>query len=85
MPTWTVQFETVAKKQLQSLDMDLRRRIMSKLDKLKANPRGAGAIKMSGQSSWRIRIGDYRVIYDIHDDVLAVLVIKIGHRREIYR
>lgn len=58
---------------------------MSKLDKLKANPRGEGAIKMSGQSSWRIGIGDYRVIYDIQDSVLLVLVLKIGHRRDIYR
>ncbi len=85
MPTWTVQFETAAKKQLQNLDVSLRRRIMSKLETLKTNPRGSGAIKLSGQPLWRVRVGDYRVIYDIQDDVLLVLVLKLGHRREIYR
>lgn len=85
MPTWTVDFEAAALKQLNHLDRDLRARIMSKLDKLKTNPRSFGAIKMSGVHSWRIRVGDYRIIYEIHDNVLTVLVLKIGHRREIYR
>lgn len=40
---------------------------------------------MSGSTSWRIRVGDYRIIYDIQDSQLIVMVIKIGHRREIYR
>jgi mRNA interferase RelE/StbE len=85
MPTWTVQFETAAKKQLLGLDAGLQRRIMSKLETLKANPRGLGAIKLSGSDSWRVRVGDYRIIYDILDQQLIVSVIKIGHRREVYR
>jgi mRNA interferase RelE/StbE len=85
MPTWIVQFETAAKKQLLCLDSGLQRRIMSKLETLKANPRGSGAIKLSGSSSWRVRVGDYRIIYDIQDSQLIVSVIKLGHRREIYR
>lgn len=85
MPIWTIQFEAVAKKQLNSLDLSLRRRIMSKLEKLKQDPRTQGAIKMSGSESWRVRVGDYRIIYDILDSVLLVLDLKIGHRRDIYR
>lgn len=85
MPTWTVQFETAAKKQLLGLDSGLQRRIMSKLETLKANPRGSGAIKLSGFPFWRVRVGDYRIIYDIFDQQLIVSVIKIGHRRDIYR
>ncbi|MFM2168924.1 MAG: mRNA interferase RelE [Verrucomicrobiota bacterium] len=85
MPTWIVQFETAAKKQLLCLDPGLQRRIMSKLETLKANPRSQGAIKLSGSSSWRVRVGDYRIIYDILDQQLIVSVIKVGHRREIYR
>jgi mRNA interferase RelE/StbE len=85
MPTWKIQFEDAALKQLDRLDRSLKARIMSKLDKLKANPRSQGAIKMSGSSSWRVRVGDYRVIYDIQDTVLIVLILKVGHPREIYR
>lgn len=85
MPTWIVQFETAAKKQLLCLDPGLQRRIMSKLETLKANPRSQGAIKLSGSSSWRVRVGDYCIIYDILDQQLIVSVIKVGHRREIYR
>lgn len=85
MPTWTVQFETAAKKQLLGFDSSLQRRIMSKLDALKTNPRGSRAVKLSGLSSWRVRVGDYRIIYDIFDQQLIISIIKIGHRRDIYR
>lgn len=40
---------------------------------------------MSGVNSWRIRVGDYRILYDIEDSVLTVLVVDLGHRRDIYR
>jgi len=49
-------------------------------------PRPPGAVKMQGRESyWRIRVGDYRVIYQIRDRRLLVLVVRIGHRREVYR
>ncbi|MCX6855751.1 MAG: type II toxin-antitoxin system RelE/ParE family toxin [Verrucomicrobia bacterium] len=82
---WTLEFETKAKKSLKKLDASTRQRVMSKLALLKTNPRGVDAIKLVGSESWRIRVGDYRIVYDIHDEVLLIHVIKIGHRREIYR
>lgn len=82
---WTLEFEAKAKKSLKELDASMQRRIMSKLEKLKTNPRALDAIKLAGSESWRIRVGDYRIIYDIQDSVLIVMVIKIGHRREVYR
>ena len=85
MPTYTTKLSRKAQKEFDRLDRPLQIRIIQKLKILEKNPRGADAIKMSGAESWRVRVGDYRVIYDIQDGVLVVLVLKIGHRRDIYR
>lgn len=53
---------------------------------LAATPRPAGAVKLAGgDGEWRIRTGDYRIVYEVHDGMLVVLVVAVGHRREIYR
>lgn len=49
------------------------------------NPRPHGYIKMAGEDSYRVRVGDYRVVYKIHDRTITVIVVKIAHRREAYR
>jgi mRNA interferase RelE/StbE len=50
------------------------------------NPRPPGVLKMSGADNlWRIRIGDYRVVYEIHDERLIVLVLRVAHRKDVYR
>jgi mRNA interferase RelE/StbE len=85
MPTWTVKIERDAEKALEKLDAQMQRRILGRLRQLEANPRGQGCIKLAGSQKWRTRVGDYRIIYDIQDSVLVVIVIKIGHRREVYR
>jgi mRNA interferase RelE/StbE len=64
---------------------DVNRRILTRLAGLETNPRPADVKKLKGRDAWRIRVGDYRVIYEIHDRVLQVIVITIGHRRDIYR
>jgi mRNA interferase RelE/StbE len=53
--------------------------------KAKKSLKKLDAIKLVGSESWRIRVGDYRIIYDIQDSFLIITVIKIGHRREVYR
>lgn len=64
----------------------MRRRIQRAVDRLAEDPRGHGTTKLRGaQDLWRLRIGDYRVIYQVRDDVLLVLVIRIRHRSEAYR
>lgn len=60
------------------------RRIDSAIKALAEDPRPAGALKLVGTGGWRIRIGDYRVVYAIEDAVLAVTIVKIGHRRDVY-
>lgn len=82
---YQVVFDRRAEKSLKSLPESEQQRIEKAIDGLAINPRPNGAIKMTGVPSWRLRVGDYRVIYDVHDKVLTVLVLKIGHRREIYR
>lgn len=73
------------RKQLERFSGDTERRILTKLSELESNPRPSGCKKLKNRDAWRVRIGDYRVIYEIHDKVLQVIVITIGHRREVYQ
>jgi mRNA interferase RelE/StbE len=72
-------------KELDRLPDEVANRIMARLAGLETNPRPADVKKLKGRDAWRIRVGDYRVIYEIHDRVLQIIVITVGHRREIYR
>jgi mRNA interferase RelE/StbE len=75
-----------AQRQIRSLAPQIQRRVLSRITALGADPRPTGTIKLAGpQDLYRIRVGEYRVIYTIEDDVLLVLVVSVGHRREIYR
>lgn len=74
-----------ARKELDRLPDDVASRILARLAGLETNPRPADVKKLKGRDAWRIRVGDYRVIYEIHDRVLQIIVITVGHRREIYR
>jgi mRNA interferase RelE/StbE len=59
--------------------------ILKCIESLKEEPRPFGCEKLSGQARYRIRKGIYRIIYEIQNDVLVVIVVKVGHRKEIYR
>ncbi len=58
---------------------------MSTIDTLSEEPRHAGAIKLAGQDDFRIRVGDYRIVYAVDDRQRIVIVARIGQRREVYR
>ena len=73
------------RKELDRLPDDVARRILGRLAGLAMNPRPSDVKKLKGRDAWRVRVGDYRVIYEIHDCVLQVIVITVGHRPEIYR
>ena len=85
---WRIEFEKNARDTLEKLDKPVRTQIEKYLDKLAAlddpRPRGKG---LSGQRAgqWRYRAGDYRIICELHDDVLVVLVLSIGHRSKVYK
>lgn len=75
-----------AKRQFGRLPAEMKRRIAAAIDGLMEDPRPPGCIKLSGpENLYRLRVGDYRIIYDIQDEAVTVLVVKIGHRREVYR
>jgi len=82
---YTVEILRSAQKQLSKIGQQQQKRIIESVHNLAENPRPQGSKKLSGRPAWRIRIGSYRLIYEIHDEKLIVLVIAIGHRREIYR
>ena len=82
---YTVILKRSAEKELDRLPDALHRRLAAKLLELKTNPRLPGVQKLQGHDGYRIRIGDYRVLYLINDQTEIVLVTAIGHRREVYR
>jgi len=86
---WTIEYTDTAKGQLRKLDQQMARRIVDFMDERIAgrdNPRDSGkALTGSLGGLWRYRVGDSRVICDIQDGALRVLVVQIGNRREIYR
>jgi len=74
-----------AQKQLKKVNRQEQSRIISAIESLADNPRPEGCRKLSGRPAWRIRIGAYRVIYEVNDTELCILVVTIGHRRDVYR
>jgi mRNA interferase RelE/StbE len=83
--TYTVVIPRSVQKQLDKLRDDAADRILLRLVELEAQPRPPDVKKLKGRGAWWIRVGDYRVIYEIRDRALQVIVITIGHRREVYR
>ena len=83
---FTIEFTRRAEKDFRSFPPEIRRRLAPKIDALKQNPRPRGIKSLEGPDGiLRLPVGDYRILYQILDDRLVVLLVKIGHRREIYR
>jgi mRNA interferase RelE/StbE len=84
--THRIALTPAARRQLAALDPSTRRRIARRIEALGTVPRPPGAEMLKGgEGELRIRVGDWRVIYVVHDDELLVLVIKIGHRGDVHR
>lgn len=83
--TYAVEILRSAQRQLARIDRQDHHRIIDAILALASNPRPPKCKKLSGRPAWRIRVGPYRIIYEIHDGRLVVLVVAIGHRREVYR
>jgi mRNA interferase RelE/StbE len=83
---YSLQYKSSVKKELRKLGQSDRIAIVDKIELLKQEPRPDGSAKLKGSRDlFRIRHGDYRVIYQIHKNVLLIIIIRIGHRREIYK
>lgn len=83
--SYAITFKVSAEKAFLDLDKSLQRRIAKKLEALSVDPLSQGAEKLRGFEFYRVRVGDYRVIYEIHGEKLVVLILRIAHRREAYR
>ena len=83
---YTVDIGTKAAREIRALPRLEQARIMAKIEALADDPRPPNCVKLSGESGlWRIRSGNYRIIYQIQDARLLIVIVKVGHRREVYR
>jgi len=85
MTKYKITFKKSVAKDLRVVPKSDIQKILSKINSLAENPRGAGCIKLSGKDSYRVRQGLYRIIYDIQDGQLIVNVVKVAHRSHVYK
>ena len=84
MADYQVVLTRTAQRQLDKLTDFIADPLLEAIQNLAQNPRPPGCKKLKGRSAYRIRKGDYRIIYELYDDVLVVEIIAVGHRREVY-
>ena len=83
---YRIEFTPRAVRDLKALDRQIRGRIASRIDALAENPHPQGIKKIEGEAElYRLRVGDYRILYQVKAKVLLVLIVGIGHRRDVYR
>ena len=85
MASYSVEIKRSAAKEIEALPPKDRRRVVTKIEGLSRNPRPPGCEKLSGQEKYRLRHGDYRILYEIIDQRLLVTVVRVGNRRDVYR
>ena len=85
MASYKLRMKPSAAKELEVMPNKDRKRIVARIRQLSTNPRPPGSEKLSGEEKYRVRQGDYRVLYAVEDTAATVTIVKIGHRREVYR
>jgi len=86
MASYKISIKASAAKEIEAIDAKkTRQAIVEKIFSLAENPRLEGSVKLSGQEKYRIRQGDYRILYQIFDDIIEVIVVKVGHRSKVYK
>jgi len=85
MANYRLTFRKSVAKDLRSIPPNDLSRMLKRLEALADDPRPMGSEKLSGQERYRVRQGVYRIVYEIQDEELVILVVKVGHRREVYR
>lgn len=82
--TYRIELRPAAVRALEKLDPPIRRRIQGAITLLAEEPRPPAARALRGRPGLRIRVGDYRIVYTVADDVLLIVVVTVGHRRDVY-
>lgn len=83
---YRIEVKSQAEKALAKIPNPYRRRLVKAIDGLARDPRPVGSVKLAGiDEAYRVRVGDYRIVYEIVDDVLTIYIVRIAHRRDVYR
>jgi mRNA interferase RelE/StbE len=85
MADYSIFFKKSVWKDFKSIPDSILAKILNCINSLSKNPRQIGCIKISGEEKYRMRYGQYRIIYSIQDDKLTVWIVKVGHRKDVYR
>ncbi|WP_420632405.1 type II toxin-antitoxin system RelE family toxin [Candidatus Leptofilum sp.] len=86
MASYQIEWKSSARKELRKLPKDKVQKIVEAVDSLATNPRPTGCRKLVGsEQTWRIRVGSYRVIYNIFSSILVIEVVRVAHRKNVYR
>jgi mRNA interferase RelE/StbE len=82
---YRIELRPAAQRELRKLDLPTFRKVDAKIQGLADNPRPHGVKKLAGEDAYRVRVGDYRILYQIEDAILLVVVVTVGNRRDVYR
>ena len=82
---YTIIIPNSVKKDLDRVPDSVFKKVLTVLHQLEINPRPSGCKKLKGRNAWRVRTGDYRIIYEIEDENVKIILVKIRHRKEVYR
>lgn len=85
MVTYKIYFKKSVQKDFRTIPKNDLKKIITRIDALRDNPRPIGCEKLTGQERYRLRQGRHRIVYSIQDDELTVWVVKVGHRKDVYR
>ena len=85
MERYKIEIKKSAEREIESIQRKDRLRIIKRIRSLSDEPRPSGAKKLSGEEKYRIRQGNYRILYQIYDEIITIVVVRVAHRRDVYR
>lgn len=85
MANYKIELTKTAQKNLKKLDSQILKKLLVRIENLKNNPFPQGVKKLVTADGYRLRVGDYRIVYDVIEDLVLVKILKVGHRKDIYR
>ena len=84
MENYSIEIKKSAAKEIEKLPKTVLKRILNKIQSLSTEPRPSGCKKLTADEKYRLRVGDYRILYSIEDDKVLVYIVKVGHRKKVY-
>lgn len=85
MTDYRIEFRPAALREIRKIDRSMQPRIQGAIALLAQDPRPPASRALRGRPGFRLRVGDYRIIYTVNDDILLIVIVTVGHRREVYR